>query len=359
MPIHEIVSSGNIVELLSEIRKNPLCIYSLNKNKQSPLHIAAFLGHSKIIHILLLQAKKNYDEKVSVVTVSGYINRYDIIEHDAVISALINGHVQCFKKLLALSCIDQTNKSNQTILNYILLEAANNEIKQKFNPRDIIEFLLQQGANPTHHDKSPIGTYLNYIKALKLPLDYWHIFLNYGVGICFDFAILGFNPSKKEDVELLEKITANKVVLGNWKGKIITRELPGFSNAITNLEQLKEYINSGHTLNFKSLLSRIRVYLDLNSKNTIKPVIMHPELVQIAQYMGSYVVPSLKEIVTKQIKFFQDNIPKVDKDVKKLTPDQLVGLYYLPVELKEFLINNGVNAFLAPTNADVPSKKST
>lgn len=359
MPIHQIVSSGNIAELLSEIKKNPLCIYSINKDKQSPLHIAASLGHNKIIHILLLQANQNYNEKSTKISVSSYINLYDIIGHDAVICALVQGHIQCFKKLLALSNIEQTNNHHQTILNYILLSVDHDKIKPNYNPYEIVAYILKQGANPNHNDKSPVGTYLNYVKVRKLPLIYWHIFLYHGAGICFDFALLGLNPGKKDDVELLEKITANQIILGTWKGAVITRDFPGFSNAITNLQEVKEFIAKGHIPNFKYLFAHINFCLKHNTEKTNKPITIHPELIQIAQCMACHLVPSLKEIAAKKIKFFQDNMKKTDMNVKKLTPEQDQALLVLPDDLKDYLKEFGVNVPLVPVNNEIPSKKSS
>ena len=333
MSIHELIESGDEDKVGAALAKNPGCIYQRNKYKQSALHIAAKTGSLRIIDLILEQSLKNTAQHLVI----PYLNLLDSCDHDVVYYALNYGHIECFKRLvhfkknIHIAAIDNTDSLGQTILNDVIVSLVLKKEERKFNPYEIAEYLLQLGANPLHDDRSPIGSYLNYLRKFKCPLEYWHLFLSYGAGICYDFARLRYNKQNPADIEFLTKATEGQLILGIWRGERITQETPGFSSAITNENELREWLDKKKPLRLKYLLAVINQVL-IAANITSKSVLSAIELKNIAEVLIEYSFPSLKKIVSRQIKFFQDN--------SKFTAEQINALLRLPPELQDYLRNS-------------------
>lgn len=107
--------------------------------------------------------------------------------------------------------------------------------------KDLIELWLKLGAN-THIINNDEITILNaandavnedFITNLRL-------LLKWGIGIKNDFT----------GVRLFDEITEGCIILkSSMDGKPLTRQTPGCQNAYTNLEEIKEAINTGKKIN--------------------------------------------------------------------------------------------------------------
>ncbi len=114
----------------------------------------------------------------------------------------------------------------------------------KTNEINLIEFWLKIGANPHAIICDQIVTD-TILKAAGRKIDSNHVtkmrlLLKWGIGIKNDFTGVG----------LFDEITNGCIILNSYKeDKPITRKTPGCQNAYTNLEELKEAMNTGKKIN--------------------------------------------------------------------------------------------------------------
>lgn len=374
MPIHAAVIKGDIPSIHNAIKLNPNCIFELNDNDFTPLHLAAKKGNYEIIELLC--------ETTISQNILDYLMWETIGGTTAIEFALNNGHFASIKLMLKYRPeISHKNKDGLTILHKLIMLIAKERI-EKEQAYQMMELFLMSGINPLQTDNG-MDTYLNYLKMYKLPVDYWRLLFLYGGGIGFDFSTLNLDLAEEHDLELhnlnladeinlalpnpdlsetinlewLRNATAGQLICGSWLGQKITKDTPGFENAITHSKQLTDLLEKGVDVKYKHLLNVINIYL-VSGVALGNPRVVDPELTEIAKVLVAFSFPSLKKIVAKQIKFFYDNDKITDKPVKKLTQKQMTDLISLPAELQNYLIDATGLDIPRPQNLGPPSKKS-
>ena len=298
MTIHELIRQENLDEIKARLKDNAADIFAKEGDMElTPLHVAIQVSNEQIIELLLIINPDIIDIPNSI----GDTSFQD---------ACIKKDSLYMMRLLAEkgANVDRLDTSGASCLYNIILTAEEDRDNGNFHHYDKTKLLLELGANC--HVTFFGDTLLDLIEEKKLSMDWWTLLLDVGAGIYTDFSKVNV------DVAFLRKMTANQIVIGATKdGKLVDRTTPGFEEAHTNEEELKQAINAVNFYNFKALVKSTKHLIKDNPQNL--ELIGH--LNRLIEIFESYRIKSIQcTTIDRLIKnsIFEENKDKIPSDLR-------------------------------------------
>ncbi|XP_067655089.1 ankyrin repeat domain-containing protein 17-like [Haliotis asinina] len=168
-PLHKGCSGNNVYLVISllELGAKPT---NVNKNGQTPLHVASQHGRYVFVKLLLKYLTKH--EKAANTDTQAYLNLADDTGYTALMTACQHGHMATVKTLLALECdVNATDKNGESAL---MISCRRGHVS-------IIELLLEFGASV--NAVSTLGTTALMTACARDNVEAADVLLNFGVDV--------------------------------------------------------------------------------------------------------------------------------------------------------------------------------
>ncbi len=301
MTLHELIRKEDLPGIEKRLKENAAEIFAKEGELElTPLHVAAEVGNTEIIKLLL-------NTNPDIIDIPNALG--DTVFQN---ESLKKDGAYYMMSLLAEkgANIDRMDTSGATSLYNNILQVIEDENNNGLKEFHKTKLLLELGANC--HILVFGEPLIGLIAEKKLSMDWWTLLLDFGAGIYTDF-------SKVEvEVNFLRKMTANQIVIGATKdGKPIDRTTPGFENAHTNKEELRKAISAGNLYNFKALIVSTKHLIKTNSQN----LSLITQLTKLIEIFETYRVKNMQSLSIEQLLKNTLLAPKLAPNKDQLPPD--------------------------------------